>query len=346
VLQGDVTLIGLQTRIRSSLGAAVQGVAGSFNNLSQIGVAFQKDGTLSVDAAKLEAALASAPNDIAALFASLGSTTDSAVRYVGASDSTKAGSYDVAVTRIATRAAQVGSAAAGLTIDAGVNDTFTVNVDGAAAVVVLASGTYASAADLAREVQAKVNAAGAIAAAGATVSVTESAGILTLSSARYGSASSVQISSGNALAGLLGGAPVATAGLDVEGTINGVAATGSGQLLSDTSSGSSAGIKLEITGGALGARGKVQFSRGYADTLDKLAAGFLGSGGALSARTDGIAAAIESIDDRREQMERRLEDVETRIRAQFTALDSLLGRMSATSTFLTQQLAKLDAQTR
>ena len=43
-------------------------------------------------------------------------------------------------------------------------------------------------------------------------------------------------------------------------------------------------------------------------------------------------------------MERRLEGVETRLRAQFTALDTLLSKLSTTSTFLTQQLAKLDAQ--
>jgi flagellar hook-associated protein 2 len=346
VLQGDVTLITLQSRIRSELGAALKGVAGSYTNLSQIGVAFQKDGTLSVDAAKFEAALEAAPNDIAALFASLGTATDGAVRYLGASDATKPGGYDLTVTRLATQGTQVGSAAATLTIDAGVNDTFTVNVDGAAAVVVLTPGAYGSGSDLAREIQAKINAAGAITAAGATVSVTESGGILTLTSARYGSASSVQISGGNAVSSLLGGAPAATAGLDVEGTINGAAATGSGQVLTGASSGPSSGLQVEVTGGALGARGKIHFSRGYAATLDKLVASFIASDGAIAARTNGISAAIESIEDRRQQVERRLEDVETRIRAQFTALDTLLGRMSTTSAFLTQQLARLDAQIR
>jgi flagellar hook-associated protein 2 len=346
VLQGDVTLITLQSRIRSTLSSALAGVAGSYNNLSQIGVAFQKDGTLTVDAAKFEAALSAAPNDIAALFAALGSATDGAVAYLGASSATKPGEYALAVSRLATQGTQVGSAAAGLTITAGVNDSFTVNVDGESAVVTLAAGTYASAADLAREVQSRINGASAISGAGATVSVSESGGVLTLTSARYGSASSVQISSGNALAGLLGGAPVATAGLDVEGTINGVPASGAGRVLTDLGSGASSGLKIEVTGGALGARGSVHFSRGYADTLDKLVDAFIGSDGAIAARTNGISASIETIDDRRQEMERRLQDVETRIRAQFTALDTLLGRMSTTSQFLTQQLAKLDAQTK
>jgi flagellar hook-associated protein 2 len=332
--------------VRSALSSALTGISGSYNNLSQIGVAFQKDGTLSVDSAKFDAALADSPNDIAALFASLGRATDGAVRYVGATDATKAGQYAVTVSRLASQGTQIGSAVAGLTITAGVNDSFTVNVDGESAVVTLAAGNYASAADLAREVQSRINGAEAIAAAGASVSVTESGGVLTLTSARYGSASNVQISSGNAAAGLLGGAPVTTAGLDVEGTINGMAASGSGQTLTDLGSGPSSGLEIEVTGGALGARGTVYFSRGYADTLDKLVESFIATDGAISARTNGIDASIETIEDRRLDMERRLQDVETRIRAQFTALDTLLGRMSTTSQFLTQQLAKLDAQTK
>jgi flagellar hook-associated protein 2 len=346
VLQGDVTVITLQSRIRTALSSALSGVSGSYNNLSQIGMAFQKDGTLSVDAAKFEAALADSPNDIAALFASLGNATDGAVGYLGASDATKAGNYAVSVSRLATQATQAGSGAAGLAITAGVNDTFTVNVDGESALVTLAAGNYASAADLAREVQSKINGATAIAAAGATVSVTESGGVLTLTSGRYGSVSSVQISSGNALAGLLGGAPVASAGLDVEGTINGAAATGSGRVLTDLGSGPSSGLKIEITGGGLGPRGAVYFSRGYADTLDKLVERFIATDGAIVARTNGIGASIETIEDRRVEMDRRLQDVETRIRAQFVALDTLLGRMSTTSEFLTRQLAILDAQTK
>src|SRR5690606_30291487 len=127
--------------------------------------------------------------------------------------------------------------------------------------------------------------------------------VLTLTSARYGSASSVQISSGTALSDLLGAAPVTTAGLDVEGTINGVAASGSGRVLTDLTSGGSSGLKVEVTGGALGPRGSVYFSRGYADTLDKLVESFIGSDGAIAARTNGINASIETIEDRRIEME-------------------------------------------
>ena len=346
VLQGDVTLLTLQARIRAVLTDALKGVSGSYDSLYQIGVSFQKDGTLALDASKFQAALDAAPNDIAALFASVGRASDSAIAFVGATNATRAGTYAIGVTQLATQATLVGSSLAALTITAGVNDSFTVDVDGESALITLAAGTYASAADLAREVQAKINGSAVLAGADAQVAVSESGGILTLTSARYGSASNVQITSGSALTDLLGATPNATAGLDVQGTINGVTASGSGRLLTDLSSGASGGLKIEVNAGALGGRGTVSFSRGYAAQLDKLVEDLIAAGGAIAARTDGINASIKSIDDRRSQMERRLEDVEIRIRAQFTALDALLGRMNTTSTFLTQQLAKLDAQTK
>jgi len=148
------------------------------------------------------------------------------------------------------------------------------------------------------------------------------------------------------LAALLGATPTATAGVDVQGTINGIAASGSGRELTDVSSGGASGLKIEVLGGALGDRGLVYYSRGYAATLDRLVQRFLASDGALAGRSNGIDASIKSLDKRREEMERRLVGIETRLRAQFTALDTLLGKMSTTSTFLTQQLAKLDAETK
>jgi flagellar hook-associated protein 2 len=129
--------------------------------------------------------------------------------------------------------------------------------------------------------------------------------------------------------------------VDVEGTINGTAGSGSGQFLSDLGGGASSGLKIEVTGGALGDRGTINFSRGYAVQLDKLVTDFLGTRGAITARTDGINASIKSLDQRRQQMQERLVGVETRIRAQFTALDTLIARMNTTSQFLTQQLATL-----
>lgn len=62
---------------------------------------------------------------------------------------------------------------------------------------------------------------------------------------------------------------------------------------------------------------------------------------AVDAGTAAANLAIDSLNDRRDAIGRRLELAEQRYRLQFAALDAMLGRMSQTSAFLTQQLALL-----
>ena len=61
----------------------------------------------------------------------------------------------------------------------------------------------------------------------------------------------------------------------------------------------------------------------------------------IDGRIDGINASIKSIGTQREALARRLDAVEKRYRAQFTALDGMIASMSKTSSFLSQQLANL-----
>lgn len=82
-------------------------------------------------------------------------------------------------------------------------------------------------------------------------------------------------------------------------------------------------------------------TKGFADQVSVALGNFIGSDGLLTSRTDGIKASIRAIENQREALNRRLESVETRLRAQFTALDSMIASMTQTSTFLGQQLATL-----
>ncbi len=63
--------------------------------------------------------------------------------------------------------------------------------------------------------------------------------------------------------------------------------------------------------------------------------------GILTARTDGLDAAIEDLADQREALAERLTSLEARLTRQFNALDALVGELTTTSNFLTQQLANL-----
>ncbi|MDO8369244.1 MAG: flagellar filament capping protein FliD [Candidatus Nitrotoga sp.] len=333
ILQGDSTVRSLQSQLRNMLGSPVAGASGALTTLSQIGISFQKDGSLGLDNAKLNSVMASNVNDIASLFAAAGKTTDSLVSYTSAASSTKAGSYAVNITQVATQGKIVGSGAANTTLtDA--NKTLDITINGVSASVTLATGSY-TAQTLAAELQAKINGASALNSADISVAVTQSGGILSVTSASYGSTSSITIG-GTGASDLLGTSPTSTAGVNVAGTIGGVTGTGTGQILKDAQ-----GLSISINDGVLGDRGSVNYSNGYAFLLDKWAGSILTTAGALASRTDGINNSIKDVGSRRTAMETRLLGIEKRYRAQFSSLDMMLSSMNQTSNYLTQQLAQI-----
>jgi flagellar hook-associated protein 2 len=336
-LTGDATVRSVQTQLRGLFNTALSTAGGGLTSLSDIGVTFQKDGTLKLDSGKLTTALNDSTKDVSSLFAAIGKPTDSLIAFAASTTNTKNGTYAVNISQLATRGQSVGGGGAALTINSGSNDTLSITVDGVAATVTLAAGTY-TATTLAAELQSKINGASALSSAGSSVAVAQSGGVLTVTSNRYGSASNAAITGGTAVSGLFG-TPTATAGVDVAGTIGGVAATGSGQALTGT--GDATGLKINVTGGATGDRGSIKFSRGYADLLDKLVGRMLESDGLVDGRMDGINASIKDVGTQREALANRLQLIEKRYRTQFTALDAAIAGMTKTSNFLQQQLANL-----
>lgn len=94
VLLGDSTVQTLQTQLRKQLTSAITGLEGSkLTSLSQVGIAFQKDGSLALDSGKLQKAITSNFGDIAGLFAAVGRTSDSNVTFLSSTAQTKAGDY-------------------------------------------------------------------------------------------------------------------------------------------------------------------------------------------------------------------------------------------------------------
>lgn len=80
---------------------------------------------------------------------------------------------------------------------------------------------------------------------------------------------------------------------------------------------------------------------GFAYRLDTLADALLEPDGLIDAREDGLNATIDRYDDQKADLEFRLEIIEKRIRAQFTALDTLVSNLNATGSFLSQQLSSI-----
>ncbi|MFK8047107.1 MAG: flagellar filament capping protein FliD [Halioglobus sp.] len=343
-LQGDFSARSIVAQVRQTLTNAVDGFNGPFSSLSEIGVTTQNDGTLEVDATKLDTVLGQNFDDIVGLFAAVGLPTDSGVNYLSSTDETVVNSYAVDITQVATKGQLVGAVSAfPATIDAD-NDNFTISVDGiSSASIALTQGVYASGDALAAELQSRINGDSALSADGVSVSVVYNVDRFEITSDRFGSGSRVEITAvdTNTAAQLGLSAVNGTDGVDVAGTIGGIAATGTGQILTGGIGSDTEGLQLLIDGGALGARGTVDFSRGLAYQLDSILTGFLESDGPLDSRTDGLQDRVDDIEERREILDRRMEVLEARFRSQFNALDGLLAQLQTTSSFLTQQLASL-----
>jgi flagellar hook-associated protein 2 len=127
------------------------------------------------------------------------------------------------------------------------------------------------------------------------------------------------------------------------GTINGVAATSLDGSLVGAVGDASEGLNVKVNGGAIGSRGTVNFSIGYASQLDSVITDLLGDSGILTARTDGITSSISRLDKQADSLNIRLTAIEARYRAQFTRLDTLMSSLTTTSSFITQQIAAFNA---
>ncbi|WP_426211709.1 flagellar filament capping protein FliD [Massilia sp. TWP1-3-3] len=336
VLNGDATARSISTQLRTMLTAPIATGDSAFSVLSAVGVSV-KAGVMAVDDAKLKKTIDSNFSSIAGLFAAVGKPSDSLVAFKSASDKTVEGNYAVNISQLAAKGNVAGNATANLVIGSG-NKTMDVTLDGKTATITLGEGTYASADALATEVQSKINGSTTFSADSSAVTVTNTAGKLTITSNRFGSASGVSLAAGAGADSLLGLTPVSNAGRDVAGTIGGVAATGSGKTLTG-GVGDAEGLALTIEGA--GARGTVNYSKGYAAQFETFAKKLLDTTGPLTLRTDGINTSIKELAANRQKIVDRLADVEKRYRTQYTTLDTTISKMNATSSYLTQQLASL-----
>ena len=345
VLTGDGSVQRIQNGIRTLLGTSITALTGNLRTLSDIGVAFQKNGSLALNTGKLQTAITNNFGEIAKLFGATGTPSDSLVAYIGATTNTQPGTYGLSISQLPTQGTLSGTLAAGLSLTATVNDVLDLNIDGVTASVTLASSApYATAAALAAEVQSKINGASAFASAGIAVTVTESAGKLTITSNRYGALSSVNLT-GTAHDNLLGATAPSSSipALDVAGAINGAAAIGDGRFLTGASGNAGNGLKLQIAGGQPGNRGTIAYTQGFATQVAALTGQYIDqSNGPIATRTSGINNSIKDIANQRTNINLRLANIEKRYRAQFTSLDVMLGKMTQTSSYLTQQFANLN----
>jgi flagellar hook-associated protein 2 len=340
LLFGDAGLRNITNGLRRLITSPVDGLNGSVTALSNIGILTQADGTLSIDESKFSAAIKENPTGALALFTPVGQTEDSLISFKSSTSLSTPGNYPINITSLATQGVLNGSTINSFTVDAD-NDDLTITIDGiSTGSISLSQGVYASADALASEIQSKINSASALISSSKSVAVNfdSSNNRFVLTSQIYGSDSKVEITAVDINSAANFGFSVATGitGVDVAGTIGGLSATGSGQSLSVN------GLTVDVLGGNIGARGELNFSRGFVANINSLLNGYLNTtSGSIAAREDGLNGSLDEISNERIALEARMSGVESRLISQFTALDVLLSRFQSTSSFITDQLSNL-----
>lgn len=342
-LSGDSAIRGVAEQVRRVVGSSFNGVNEDFGSLASIGIQTQRDGKLTVNDSKLQSAIEEDMLQVSKLFARAGSTSDPLLRFVGADDKAAMGAHEVSISQLGSKGRYIGAElghAARHVIEAADN-SLVLKVDGAtSSPIKITPGIYQSGAELAEELQRRINNDNVFKREGVTVSVQFVVDQFVINSNRIGSASRVDVISADASLQDVGIDPAqGLVGTDIVGRIGQRPGVGSGQQL--TGEGDAKGITIEALGGKTGDRGTVAFSQGVAEQLSVLLENFLGPNGLLQSRSEGYTNRIEDINRQREQLGRRLAVSEQRLLTQFSNLDASLGKMRSTSDFLTNQLAGL-----
>ncbi|GGC56581.1 flagellar filament capping protein FliD [Marinobacter halophilus] len=347
ILTGDSTVRNIQNQLKSVLTDIIPGLENAgVRSLADVGIGTDfRTGELQFDSQKFQQKLLENPDDVTALFAEQGRTTDSQVEFVRTGSNTLPGNYDINVTQMAARgsvnfAMPNGADANAVTV--GTDSSFTFQVDGeTTATVSIAAGDY-SGAGFATAIQDALRENSALSAAGRSVQVAYDATEgLTFTSNRFGSDSNVSLTELSNVTGL--NTATGTAGQDVQGTINGQAAQGDGQVLflANSATGDAAGLQVRITGGDVGNRGSVKFIEGVSERAVDAITSILGENGALSSRTNSLNRDLERIQEDRIKLDLRIESYQERLVKQFSAADSLISQLNNTRDYVTQQLAAL-----
>ena len=340
-LQGDFSARTIANQIRKTVNAKVLGYSGTRSSLAELGITTSSAGALIVNSTKLNSALNAGVSDVAAIFTRFAQESDnSGLRVTGITDDVKVGSYVVAVSSLAASGSKVSSLGSAPTISSGAN-TFTITVDGSTSgTIEITAGAKASLSALATELQTQINSDSTLRSGSKSVTVSVVSGAIEIRSASVGSSSSIRLQDAEAgtIAALGFDSVQSNNGSDLAATINGVAGTAVGNVLSGAVGSTSQGLSLNV---ASLSGGTITVSQGVGNQLSQILAGQLGTDNPLDSRIEGLQGRIEDIVDERAALQRRLATVEARYRRQFNALDGLLNQMTNTGTFVAEQLANI-----
>jgi flagellar hook-associated protein 2 len=341
VLAGDSNIRDIQSKLQSIVTEIVSNGYTSYTVLAQVGLNFNRDGSLSLDESKFRTAASSNLSSVAALFLGNGAISDSRVTYNSQTSATQAGTYDIQVTGLASQAAVTGSQAV-TTLNRDENLTITYG-SSSPALVALTSG------DSLDQVLQKINAALSDAGVSANA-VNDGTGAIKIYTSDYGSSQSISVVSDQAGAPGstgFGTVPVSDTGTDIAGTINGHAAVGYGLTLTGADTYPEQGLSLAIAQTTTGSYGSIAVTEGSTnpDGLSPMVNLY----SALAHITDPLSGPIHNMTDSYNQnikaLNDRISDYQDRLEVRRLLLTAEYTRADEALRLLTLNQASLNAQT-
>ncbi len=303
-LYNDSLLRTVRASLPRMLLTPVPGTAGDLAIPSAAGLSLDKSGVLTLDETKFSTAFTTRLPDLRKLLQQTGLATGTGLSYVTSTTQTKAGTRAVDITQLATRSSVTGAGlTGGVFADDGTPDTMTVTDTrlGTSISISLTNGMTST--DIASALSA------AFTANGVGLTATESGGQVMLEQAGYGSNAGITVS--YAAGGASGGEPIAAGtyanGLDVAGTIGGLTANGSGQVLVGTADTDVAGLSVRYSGTSLGAAGDITVNLGTGSDFERMLDSLLTANtGTVSKRETAMDGTILRLTDRADRMDARL----------------------------------------
>lgn len=323
VLSGESAAVKIKNDLLSLASRRVSGIeaSASYKTFALIGLELDRTGHLEIDDEKLDDAISNHMDAVQRLFKNVGTATNSEISYIGKTNNTVGGTYAVNITQAATQMYMEGTEniAANLAQD----ETLTITYNGNAYNVDLTSGWDQS------EVVEAINTA--MDDEDVPVYAQVTGGKLRIITDDYGSAENVAVTSDIAAAAGgtgIGATPTGVAGLDVQGTIGGNAATGSGRRLTGTA-GNSNGLALYVSSTTTGDKGSVNFTRGPGETLrERMSELSFPYTGIIAKNIEALDNQLQNITDKIAAINRNLATEEDMLIAQYTKANEALAQMS------------------
>ena len=317
------------TQIQQTLSSALSAVSGK-NTLASIGVSLNASNDLTVDANALTTALQTDPNVVSNLFGLSGTSDSSSIQFIkgsAKSGATTGTGYTVAITQAATQT--TGAAGTASTGPSSLPETLTF----AGSLFPGSVGLTIPKGSTVQQTAALVNSTSSL-NVGIYASV-NAANRLVISSQNYGTGSTFTVGSDTAASASnsgIGTSLSVTGGVDVAGTINGEAASGTGRTLTGNAGDKHIdGVQLLVTATAASpTAGQITVTHGIADSLAVALSQVLDpSTGAVAGAENGLNSQVAAAQAQITKIQTTVDDYKKYLTLLFSQMETRVSKLQA-----------------